>query len=156
ARPARRLAGDPAQPARRQAALLLAAGTGGETAAAPRLSTAMPAPQRRHPDPPQRHGRADPRPLYRPVARRRGGADSRRTGGQRAVRAALPAERGAVAAAAARPAGQAGAAVAPAAARPRPVAGVPAAPRLSHRRRDVPRMPARSSGRAALAAIVER
>ena len=53
-------------------------------------------------------------------------------------------------------AGQAGAAVAAAAARPRPAAGGPAASRLSRRRRDVPRVPARPSRRAAAAATARR
>ena len=109
ARSARRLAGDPAQPVRQPAAPGPAAGAGGPAAAAARLSAAVPAPRRRRPHPPDRHRRAGARPVRRPDAGERRGADPRRAGRQRPVRPALPPERGAGAAAAARPGRQAGA-----------------------------------------------
>ena len=52
--------------------------------------------------------------------------------------------------------GQAGAAVAATAARPRSAPGRPPACRFPHRRRDVPRMSARSSRRAAASAVARR
>ncbi len=58
ARPARRLAGGPAQSARVAAAPGAAAGPGGAAAAAARLPAAVPAPRRRRADALHRHGRA--------------------------------------------------------------------------------------------------
>src|SRR5262249_34946447 len=100
--------------------------------------------------------RAGARLARRPLAGERRGAGPERVGRQRPVRAALPAECRPGALDAPSATGAPRPPVAATAARPRPVAGGPPSPRLPHRRRDVPRVPARPPRRAAVAATPDR